>query len=230
MVWSECQGAVEVAAEIGAEFLRKAENEIERDSVNAGPAERVECAGHRVHVVGAVHPFEDRGMKRLCAQGDAVYTGLPPGLGAGGGDIVRVCFEGHLHPRLCPLSRNGRGGRQQTSDQRDQVLRRKEGRRAAAEVERVQWLVVPLTLLSSQAQLFEDRPGVALAGDSPPHRDGEVAVTAPAGAEGDVDIDVAHVRNKAGRVRTREEGRGRQSFLAVTLPAADAPAPTDSPY
>jgi hypothetical protein len=68
------------------------------------------------------------------------------------------------------------------------MLRRKAGGGAAAEVQRLQWLVIPGAAALAELVLTENRGDELVGRHSVSHRDREVAVAATAGAEWDVDV------------------------------------------
>ena len=127
----ERKGALQVGSPVPPECRRQAEDEVEREIVDAGGAERLDCQWDLVGGVGAVHPLEHGGIERLDAERHPVHAGGCARRWPLRRHVFRVGLQGDLGTGrdgpvgTDPVQHPGDGGR---GDSR---------RRAAAEVDRV---------------------------------------------------------------------------------------------
>ena len=81
------------------QFLRQAEDQVERDVIDARSTERLNRDADPCRVVGPVHPFQDVVVERLGTEAHPVDSGRMPGSGVVWSHVLRVGFEGHLNAK-----------------------------------------------------------------------------------------------------------------------------------
>src|SRR5438046_4573024 len=160
------------------QFLRQAEDQVERDVIDARPTERLNGDADPCRVVGPVHPFQDVVVERLGTEAHPVDSGRMPGSGVVWSHVFRVGFEGDFYRAWCVVRRAW----EQRAEQLRDRFRGKQRRRAAAEVDGVE--ITQLCL----SGFLEDDVDVFMSRNSLPYCDREVAVSAASNAEGDMQV------------------------------------------
>ena len=208
MVGLERERALQIVRPFPSQGGGQPEDEIERQIRDPGVAKGVDGGADLLGGVGPVHPREHRRVERLRAERDPVDPGGAPGRGR----VRRVTSSGLASS---VISASGAIGRSDATRSRIRAIAAgiEPRRRSAAEVDRVhRGRTRPRSRGLPARPLAKHRIGVGVRRHVAAHRDGEVAVAAAPGAEGDVDVEV-HVRNllyrraSGSRVTPRHEAR-----------------------
>ena len=191
MLGLEREGLGEVAVEVGGALAGDPVQEIERDVVESGITKSVHRASDVVRRGVPLEHGEQVRLEALRAQRDPVDAALAQQPRQLGSHRLRVRLHGELVRR------------RQRPQQARQLLRLGEGRRAAAEEDRLDAIGENLPL---ERELGEERVDVrAVLLVAADHGD-EVAVPAAVRAEGKVDVEVAD-RPRLAAHRLRSESR-----------------------
>src|SRR4029453_4925729 len=200
MVGRQRECTREVRLPVPLQFRRESEDEIQREILDSRLAKRRDRRRYLLPGVSAMHPTQDQGLERLHAEGDPVHTDGTPRGGSSYVHVVGVGLERDFPPgddAVRPAHR---------LKQFPNELGLKKGRRTAAEVHRIEGgRVAPGRMLLPGAPFLQNSLDIQGGRHVPSYRDREIAVAAPPGAEGDVDVDV-HAEGKNGRRKT-EDGR-----------------------
>ena len=175
--------AVDVGLEVATERFGEREDQVQREILDACVPGRVHGALDRQAVVRAMHPGEDAIVEGLRADRKAIDAALHPLGNRFGGDVFRIRLD-------CELASRSEGEMALHELDRAADTGPAEPRgRASAQIDRVHLLGRGGTEPSSQLRAKSRE--VLVDRHASPHRDGEVAVRAAAGAEWDMQVDVA---------------------------------------
>ncbi len=198
MLRGECDRRREVGCEVVGALPGDAVDEVEREVVEPRLPKRAEGGAHGLGPGPALEDVEQVRLEALRAERHAVDAVLAQQRGQRRGDRLRVRLDGQL------LRRRQRG------EQPCEVGRLREGRRAAAEEDRLggrrEQVALRRELLEHRVDVGPVLPPSAEDGD-------EVAVAAPVGAERQVDVEVLRER---GRWSSPPRGRREAPYRNAT--------------
>ena len=212
MLRRERERAGQIHCPIAPQRLWDGVDEIEGDIAEPGGAQRRDRLIDLTGTMGAMHPLEHRRLEGLGAEGNPVDSGGSPRRGPRSVHIVRIGFEGYF----CA------GGEGAIAAERDQQPRDGLGReprgRAPTEIDRVKGRCeLPGRMRLPAGPLALDGVNERCRRRFPTYRNGKVAVAAPPGAEGDVDVEV-HARKYGGTGNPGSRGSGSREFPNTVMP------------
>jgi len=202
VIGPESERLLEIPAPFTVEVPGKGKDQVERDVGDAAASQRRDGAPDLAGVVGPVHPLQRLGIEALGSEGDSVDPGGDPVGDADITHVVGICLEGNLCPAtdLHTIPHN--------SEQVGNSCPADAGWCAATHVNRVE--DGSLEIVTKTGDLSSYRPEVLVDGRLVPYRDREIAVGAPPGAEGDVNVEMRsrHLLNIGARGRTEADDQG----------------------
>ena len=199
MLRLEREGVTEIGCEIGGALAGNPVDEIERDVVKSGITKMMHGASDVVRSGNALEHAQELRLERLRAERDAGHAGSAQRARELRRHRLGVRLDRHL------------GGRRQRLEQPHELGQRGEGRRAAAEEDRLELRREQRAL---ELELLKQRVDVGAVLPAAPDDGDEVAVAAAVRAEGQVHVEMARAAHAATRF-----GRAHELAAAVRADA-----------
>src|SRR4029078_12291925 len=135
MIRRELEGLLEIGFPRSVEHLRQRKNQIDRDVVETGIAERLECTDGSCGIVDSMHPSKYGVIEALNTERNAIDACFPPRRSLNGIDVIRGGPDGDLG---FPI--HTKATADEIQDARNSACP-EPGRSTAAEIDRIERII-----------------------------------------------------------------------------------------